>query len=297
MTEMELKAWMDGEIAPLHDLQISVTDRGFLYGDGVFESMLVRGSTIPLKSYHLDRLRRSIRKTSLSYPGNRFLDEALEELIEAHSFDSSVEYVIKILVTAGTGSGLHRSSETDQRILLFPRSLGTTRTEAREMGYEAFLRESTGTTGKSLATIKSLSRMEQSIYLEEIPRHKHERPVEPLIYGENGKLLEGATKNVFLSLDGQWKTPRVSEGILPGVCRQILLEHSERTEEYPLFVRDLFHADHLVFTSSSLGPVPIRTVHTSSVRSKDSSKITFPDLPGDHSLYQTWDRAIEAYAE
>lgn len=282
--------WLNGDVVPVEEASVPIMDRGFLYGDGVFESMLVRGEDVPLLSYHLDRLSQNCHRIGIDFPGEQTLKQAVQTLVEDHFDQRNTQAVLKILVTAGKGEGLHRDEDAPSNVVIMPRKLSKNSQEMRQEGFDAVLKESVGYTGRPLANIKTLSRLEQSLYLESVKQEAEDRVLEPLIVSGEGKLLEGATKNIFLRNNDTWYTPRSSDGVLPGVCRRVLLEHVSDCQETSLFVQDLLRASHAVFTSSSVGPVPIRTIHTFRLGDDQDAPISFPSLPDDHQLFQCWDQ-------
>jgi para-aminobenzoate synthetase/4-amino-4-deoxychorismate lyase len=80
--------------------------------------------------------------------------------------------------------------------------------------------------------------------------------------GADGRLIEGGRSSVFVKIDGQWLTPPVSDGALPGVMRACLLEDPAwRASERSLSVRDLQRAEAIVVCNALRGALPARWLH------------------------------------
>lgn len=82
-----------------------------------------------------------------------------------------------------------------------------------------------------------------------------------LFYGEEGELLEGGRSNVFLRLDGRWRTPPLADGVLPGVMRSVLLDDPAwGASEGRLTLADLGRAEAVVVCNALRGAMPATVV-------------------------------------
>jgi para-aminobenzoate synthetase/4-amino-4-deoxychorismate lyase len=82
-----------------------------------------------------------------------------------------------------------------------------------------------------------------------------------LFFNERGELTEGGRTTVFVKLDGQWWTPPLSSGVLPGVMRSVLLaDASMEARERVLLRPDVLRAEALMLCNALRGAVPARLV-------------------------------------
>src|SRR3989339_664725 len=99
---MYMKAYLNGRIIPVNQLKINVADRGFLYGDGVFESLRTFGRRPFLQEEHLRRLLSAAKFLSIKTPALPALKPAVSRVIAANRFR---EYYIKLILTRGEAAG------------------------------------------------------------------------------------------------------------------------------------------------------------------------------------------------
>lgn len=99
----------------------------------------------------------------------------------------------------------------------------------------------------------------RKLYDSELARAVEAGCFDALFFNERGELTEGARSNVFLKLDGNWYTPPLECGLLPGVMRQKLLDDpAYAAAERVLHAEDLARADKIVLTNAVRGAVEAR---------------------------------------
>lgn len=204
---------IDGLIVAPEDAKVSVYDRGFLYGDGVFETLRTyRGALFALDE-HLDRLEASARAVGIPLPTSR---AALErETVEALQAAGNTESTVRILVTRGQGPiGLDPAGATSPlRVILV----------------EPFTPPSAGVYREGVATVTvrteraadAAPAAKVTNYLAAMLALQRARAAgaqEALLLDAEGYILEGTTSNFFLVVEGELVTaPRTA--ILSGITR------------------------------------------------------------------------------
>lgn len=287
-------AWDNGNIKPLREVSLPITDRAIQAGDGLYETMLVREGSVPLVERHIARLRNNCKKLDLPPVSEQNLRTAINDTVHAvrqrgrKKSDSPSSsgtaltpdrFILKILLTAGDGNGLQRADHPSVRLYILPRPYPDITDEWCQSGIILRLQPAAGNTGSDLATVKTISRLGESLALERVRNQWPEKTgVEPLFVGDDNRLLQGAITNVFLFKNDRWLTPPVHDGILPGVSRGLLLEQlpEEATADKPLFTEDLLSAEVAMVSNAVMGPVPVSKVVGASISRPREHPLTFP---------------------
>ena len=125
-------------------------------------------------------------------------------------------------------------------------------------GHVQLLIESTPLEQRSLAAYKTTLRTE---YDEGVHRAETRGAFDTLFFTADGRLVEGGRSNVFAMIDGQWWTPPLDDGALPGVMRSLLLDDPAwQASERSLRLTDLLRAKSLIVCNALRGAVPGRLV-------------------------------------
>ncbi len=235
---MSLSYW-NGRLVPAEEVRISPDDAGFLFGDGLFETLRVDGGRPRDLSAHLDRLLAGLERLGIDPPEGRCdLGRAVVEVAKAAPRPLAR---LRITVSRGTAAGPTR---------LITASLYEPPVEPVAA---VLLTDSRIDSRSPLAGLKSLSyQMNRGVLREAGARGAFEA----LLLNEHGRLAEGSRSNVVLVLPEGIFTPPESEGCLPGTVRRRLLERGA-VRERPLAREDLAAAEGLLLTNSLIGVLPV----------------------------------------
>lgn len=214
-------AVVDGALSPLSEAKISVLDRGFLYGDSVFETLRSYSGVLFALDRHLARLERSAALARIPMPLSR---EALSrEVTDAVAAAGNAESYVRVMITRGSGElGLDPGlAGTPSRVVIVT-PLALPAAEVYERGIAAITfaarRSADGTEaagakiGNYLVSVLAMGKARAA------------GAAEALIVDGAGRIVEGATSNVFFVQDGVLVTPPEDAGILPGITRAVVLE-------------------------------------------------------------------------
>jgi branched-chain amino acid aminotransferase len=259
---------IDGRICAPEEQVISVFDRGFLYGDSVFETLRTYGGVPFELGAHLARLEQSARRVFIPLPLG--LAELADEVRRAVAAASNAESYVRLIVTRGQGVlGLDPAlAEHPRRVILItplnvpPPHFYIDGVAAVTQRTQRVL-DATGMEGAKIGNyLVSVLAMREA---------KRAGAAEALIVDGAGRVLEGASSNVFLVTEGRLITPPLEAGILAGITRAQVLEVAAQTSvEVTLLAPDVeqaYAADELFITSSIRELVPVvrldgRTVGT-----------------------------------
>ena len=250
---------IDGVLVPAERAVVSVFDRGFLYGDSVFESLRTYGGKPFDLAEHLGRLERSAERVFIPLPvGLSVLDREVRQAIEAHS---SPERYVRLTLTRGMGRSLGLDPEladTPLRVITIT-DLTLPSPALYEQGIHAIsYRIERASDAAAVAAAKIGS------YLLAVLAMRAARAAgaqEALLEAHNGDVLEGTTSNVFAIFRGKLCTPPESAAILPGITRAHVLTLAQ-SAGIPVELRalpkaELAFADEIFVCSSIRELVPV----------------------------------------
>ena len=219
---MSSTVMINGQLVPPERAQVSVFDRGFLYGDSVFESLRsYRGALFALDE-HLARLKRSAERVAIALPVS--LDTLRNEMRHALSVHGSPDSYLRLTLTRGTGRSLGLDPElADEplRVLLVT-ALALPPAEIYEHGIPAITYRAERPSDAAGVTDAKIGNYLLAVLAMRAARALGAR--EALIEDCHGHILEGAASNVFAVLSGKLLTPPESAAILPGITRGHVLE-------------------------------------------------------------------------
>jgi len=244
-------AYINGKLIPLSEAKISVYDRGFMYGDGLFETIRIYKKIPFLLEKHLKRLLSSARILKMNPPASDELESLVDSVLKANDiFDG----VLKIILTGGIGGrGLSFSQEHDPTLVLLL-TPGVPYTE--EMYQKGFSAVSIPE-GRSLGYLKSLSFLPNVM----AKSYADSQKAQEAFFLSNGCITEGTMSNVFMVNDRKLATPSLENKILPGITREQVLELADQLGigyyEGNLLREDMARADEVFITNSIIELMPI----------------------------------------
>lgn len=240
---------------------MNALDRGLHYGDGLFETMAVRGGRPLLWAEHMARLALGCTKLGIPVPSERQL--AMETKAVC---DGLGEAVVKVIVTRGPGARGYRVPDpvTPTRIVMAsPRPAYPERNVTE--GVSVRICTTRLACNPVLAGIKHLNRLEQIMARRE---WNDESVAEGLMLDMDDNVVEGIMSNVFLVKDGTMTTPDLSRCGVAGIMRGRIINLAKELQ-LPLVIRTVTlamvrEADELFLTNSLVGIWPIRQVEQQS---------------------------------
>ncbi|AFL81867.1 branched-chain amino acid aminotransferase/4-amino-4-deoxychorismate lyase [Aequorivita sublithincola DSM 14238] len=251
---------LNGVIVETQKAVISIDNRGFNYGDAVFETLRSSGGKIYFWEDHYFRLMASMRILRMEIPMN-FTMEFLEEEIKRTITSSEREagYLrIKLLVYRKTG-GKYTPNTNDIEYVISFEKLETPFYTLNETDYEVELFKDHYITSGLLSTLKTNNRLINiigSIFAKENDFQNC------LLLNENKQVVEALNGNIFLVSGENIKTPPLSDGCLNGILRKQLLSILKRIPDFTVEVAsispfELQKADEIFITNTIQGIVPI----------------------------------------
>ncbi|WP_281637504.1 aminotransferase class IV [Flavobacterium marginilacus] len=256
------------------DANILVENRGFLYGDAVFETVKIVNGKILFLEDHYFRLMSSMRVIRMEIPMN-FTMEYLEEQILTLVKNNNIESSSRARITVCRNNGGYYLPQ-DNTVLFLIKTMPLENKEYSLNGqeYEVDLYKDFYVAKQLLSSIKTTNRLINvtgSIYA-------HENGLDNCILLNDSKnVVEALQGNIFMLIGGRLITPPVSEGCLNGVMRKQILELAKKIEGIEVFEEiispfDLQKADELFVTNVIKGIQPI-TKYRKKEFSVETSKV------------------------
>lgn len=252
--QMDGIAYVDGRITSLADAMVPLMDRGYLLGDGVFETLRVSGGVPFRRDDHSTRLQRGLEVLGLDDSLVTDADVAIDALVEAADDEAlGADLYLRVNVAvgpsedlAGNGQGV-RITGTCKPFRPYPLSHYAD-------GVHMVIAKQRKDPHDPLSTIKHLSFLP---YVAARRFAMSKTAHDAVLMNTEGRVAEATTSNLFAVVDGFLHAPGSEEGALPGVTRQVVLELVEDTG---LDVRSRLELDELrraseVFVTNTIGGV------------------------------------------
>src|SRR5947199_1923708 len=222
--------FLNGKLLPLEDAKVPVLDRGFIFGDGVYEVVPVY-SRVPFRlDEHLVRLERSLAETQIRNPYSRGQwREYIYAIIDAQSFEDQAVY---FQVTRGVAKRDHAfPKNAEPTVFMMSNPLVPPAPAQVEAGASAI---SARDNRWLRCDIKSISLI-GNVLLRELSAEAD--AVETILF-RDGRLTEASASNVFVVKKGVIQSPPKNELILPGITYDVVVELA-RANDLPLEFREI----------------------------------------------------------
>ena len=280
---------VNGRITPECEAVISVFDHGFLYGEGIYETMRTYGGRPFLFDRHVRRLRRSARMIELALP---FSDDQLASQIRATQTAAALdgEAYIRVLITRGVGELTYDLKATPSpSVVIIVKPQIDPATEVYDKGVRVVIVDVVRNHPATVnPMIKSNNLMNSALAMQQALRSN---AFEGVMRNYKGELTECTTANLFIVKDNVALTPPLEAGLLPGITREFLFDVGKEAGievvEKTLFDDDLFRADEAFLTSTTRELVPIVTVNDRTIGDGRPGPVTW-------KLLHAFRRAVDA---
>jgi branched-chain amino acid aminotransferase len=242
--------YLNGEFVPEQSALVSVFDRGFLYGDALFETVRIANSKPFRWREHLERLCQGANFLKIAMPLTpEALGQSLNELINRNTLTDALARV-----TLSRGVGVRGYSPQGATRPTLVMSLHTVDAGETMPGWHLRTSSQRLLTNALLAQFKTCNKLPQIVARAEADAAGAH---EAILLNNEGYVVEGSRSNLFwIEHDTIW-TPPIAAGILPGVTRAVILEICHKlnfkTGEASLFPEQLRRTAGVFFSLSSDG--------------------------------------------
>ncbi len=275
--------YLNGEYLPAEEAKISPIDRGFLFGDGIYEAIPSYGGRTVALQLHIDRMKRGLAAISIENPlTDQEWTDVARELIERNGRG---DLGIYLHVSRGNeGRRMHR----------FPKGIPPTvfgmvleiepHPPTPDRHTQKGLRAGSAEDHRwDLCHIKSTALLGNVLHFQQGHRAGMN---ETILYNRAGELTEASSSNVFIVIKGEVATPLLDNQKLPGISRHILIESLRVEASLPVSERvvtleEAREADEIWITNSSKQIAPVVELDGQPV--------------GDGKVGEIWEQAMRIY--
>ncbi len=262
---MKESALINGECLDIKDAKISIFDRGFLFGDSIYEVFKTQNS-IPLYfDAHWERFLESCRLISLDLPFDKEqLFSSVKKIFKFSEIASQEDIYIRMRFTRGKGLDLDIASASDPSLIIFTKKLPSWNEQFYSRGIKLWLGDVLRNSTRSLSpSIKGGNYLNNILGLTDAKNHQCD---DVLFYNHDGLITECSNSNFFVIHDHQIITAPANHGLLKGITRKVLLEEinidSYEFVEAEIDDALLEQSREAFITSTTRGVMPVGSIRS-----------------------------------
>lgn len=274
-----LNSIVNGEIAS----SISIQDRGFHYGDGLFETLALVNQQPVFWMQHYQRLSSGCQRLGIQCPTESELKRDIDKLN-----DTTVDIphsVLKIIVTRGDSDRGYKADEKSKsNIVLMLSTYPKYPKQYWHEGINVRRCKTTLSTHTQLAGLKHMNRLEQVLARQEW----NDEFQEGLMSDDKGYLVEGVMSNLFIVKNKSIITPCIDKAGVDGIMRNVVLNLCESNgiiaKQDKLSLEQVLDADEVFLTNSIIGIWPVNKIDAQSYSIGDTTKLIMQLLKKEYSI-------------
>jgi branched-chain amino acid aminotransferase len=244
----------NGNIIPSEQQILSVSNRGFRYGDGIFESMRYMNGVLKFPDLHIDRVQKGMKLLKLdnsSYVDSWFLREKVDELARRNKTGPDARFRLTIFRDAG---GLYSPESNKMAYILESQSVEDNQYTFNKKGLIIDVYDELTKPVNILANLKTCNSL---VYVLAGIFKNQNALDEVMILNQHGFLCESISSNVFVVYDRKLYTPSLNEGCIGGVMRQVVMRLAKENRieliEAQVNPNILNEADEVFITNAAKG--------------------------------------------
>ena len=284
-----MKININGDIVGPEDATISVFDRGFLFGDSIYEVTLTYDGVLYKINEHLDRLWESA--DLLDMPISISRKQLTYQMIKTLKALGEERAYIRVVITRGEGEiGLDPKLAIKNNLVIITKKLPENPSWWYESGVEMIVASVLRNPKESIdPAIKSGNYLNNVLAYQQA---KKQGAFDAIMLNADGMVTEGTTSNIWIVKDRKLKTPPLAAGLLSGITRKTVLELAKKYkipfEETNFSPDELKEADECFLTSSTKELVPITKIDEISIGLGTPGELT-------KRLHQIYRKQVEEY--
>lgn len=253
--------FINGKDIPAHEASISVFDRGFLYGDSIYEVCYGLDGQLIFFQEHLERLYHSAELLAMQIhlSKNQIIDQIMGTLKHANLKNV---YLRAVLTRGESIISLDPNTSFHNNFITIAKPLPTYPATYYQQGIHLHLTEVLRNNPKAVdPNAKSGNYLNNVMALEDAKKHK---AVDAIMLNQAGEVTEGTTFNIWIVKDGVYITPPLKSGLLAGITRKNIISlakaHNLKLKEEVIRPENLYAADEVFITSSTRKIIPVNRI-------------------------------------
>jgi D-alanine transaminase len=252
-----MTVYLNGAFLPRAEARVSVDDRGFLFGDGIYEVTRAREGRLFEGGRHLGRLARGLHGLAIAWPAGldgSHIQAISERLLRDNDLESG-DATVYLQITRGAAERRHQFPSPDTPPTVF---IAATRLVAPD---DLRVRGASVITAPDLrwgrCDLKTINLLPNVLAKQQAAS----AGAFETILIRDGIVTEGASSNVFAVVDGTLRTHPATERILPGITREVVLELARdigvRSEDQAVPLAELRRASEVMVTATTADVMPV----------------------------------------
>lgn len=283
---MKYYVYLNDKIVPASEAKVSIFDHGFLYGDGIYETLRVYDGVVFMFDEHLQRLFRSAYLIGLNIP-KKFSDikNAVYDTLETNNLTNAY---VRITVSRGVGPvGLDPELCKEPTFIIIAQDFKNYPKSLYEEGIKLIISNTRRNLKEALnPQIKSLNFLNNILAKIEA---KQADAYEAIMLNASGYITEGTISNIFFYSKDILCTPSIDCGILDGITRSLVLDLAIRSglevKEGFFLPEDLYQASEVFITNTTMEIMPASRVNNIKYKVGEVSRLLLKKYREEVSAY------------
>ncbi len=248
--------FLNGQFVPAAQAVVPINDRGFMYGDGLFETLRVCGGRPFRLAQHLERMMRGADFLKIKCPFTpKELQNISEQLIERNQLS---EAILRVMLTRGPGERGYAPNGDGKPTVVMTLHAAPSLDAEKAIEWSLVTSSFRISATDPLASFKTMNKLTHVMALLEATEQGAD---EALLINTNGEVAEAASGNLFWVYQDKICTVPTGRGVLPGITRAVVLEICQtlglQTNKRVIKPEALRNSEGIFVTQSALGIVPV----------------------------------------
>lgn len=250
--------YLNNQLVPEKEAKISIFDRSYLYGEGVFETLRAYNGHVAFSDLHYERMKKNCKRLNIDMPVDKHsFEKILLKTINANNIKDA--YVRVTVSPVGASFGLKKPQRMTTNFSVFCKEFTGRPDDLYNFGAKVIVVKSAPSDHPTMADIKSTSYLNKMIARDEVVKLNAD---EGIFCSPEGKVLEGSSTNIFMVRGEKITTPLIKEGVLSGITRNVILNLAEANgieiSEAQIDLKDLKRCDEIFLTGSTTEVLPVK---------------------------------------
>lgn len=261
--------WLNGQPCQ----EITITDRGLLYGDAFFTTIKVTDGCVEHWALHTERLMLSAERLGFRPLDLTLIEAELQAFVKEQSqVSQSVDGVVRLTISRGSGMRGYKAPDSPEvrRVL----SWSPIQSSASfDSGVGLCICSTPPIIHPALAGVKHCNRLAEVLAAEEVPQECFDG-----IMSLSNKVICGTKSNIYFYLNEQWQTPKLDQAGVNGTVRRWLLNNQHDFVEAEITHKDMASARYCLVSNAIVGIIPVCAIGVTS-----------------YKLYPAWQELAQMY--
>lgn len=263
-------AYLNGVIRPINETYVPIEDRGYQFGDAVYEFVASYNGKFFCMKEHLDRLEKSMEGLSFPKVDRNFIQNAIAELFEKAGMARAGLY---IQISRGVAPRDHAwGKDIKLQIIMTIKKVDELDSKIRKQGIDIITVQDERWSNCDIKTVQILFNAMAK------QKAKDQGAFDAIFISKDGIVREGTSSNFFIVKDGVIITHPLTKNILPGITRMVVMDLARnlgiKAEEKFLSKTDLFSAEEAFLTGTITEILGIKTIDGVPIGKGKSGEIT-----------------------